>query len=193
MSDLSFLLNHDHDHHHESDSAHDEPSEKEKGLANHSCGAATTTDVPTKAYVNSTFDLSKVLIGLTVDDKNNTANSIKYCLETKLLNGEIKNIAVDVSEQTLSVDHKPYFLTASGIVDALDNFMYEVSISLDGGADGLRGLAGSHEHSSNSHHSHSHEHEHNHFHSEAEESNNHKFESVLAKMDGKDFAHLIEE
>ena len=267
MSDLSFLLNHDHDHHHESVSAHDEPSEKEKGdchrhsshdhdHAHHSCGAhtdaasqaATTTDEPTKAYVHSTFDLSKVLIGLTVDDQNNTANVIKYCLETKLLNGEIKDVTVDVSEQTLSVDHKPQFLTASGIVDVLDNFMYEVSISLDGGADGLRALAhhhsgcshdehsdkkddhchsshdhhhqnsdsmhaesseesvsdhnyvthdnghssgGSHEHSSHSHHSH--EHEHNHSHSEAEESNDHNFESVLAKMGGSDFAHLIEE
>jgi hypothetical protein len=153
LSDLSFLLNHDHDHHHQSGSTHDEPSEEEKGdhhchssHDHHSSGAHTTTDgalhaavktdVPTSAYVHSTFDISKVLLGLTLDDQNNTSNSINCCLEKKLLNGEIRNIIVDVSEQTLSVHHRPYFLTASGIVDALDSYLYEVSIKLDGGADG---------------------------------------------------------
>ena len=104
--------------------------------------AAAKIGVPTNAYVHSTFDLSKVLSGSAVDERGNASTSIKCCLEKKFLNGEIKDITVDLSEQTLSLDHRPYFLTASGIVDYfLDSYMYEVSITLDGGADGLWALA----------------------------------------------------
>ena len=103
--------------------------------------AAAKTGVPTDAYVQSTFDLSKVLSGLTEDEQDSTSNSIKYCLEKKFVNEEIKLTTIDVLKQTLSVEHRPYFLTASGIVDVLDSHMYDVSITLDGGADGKWALA----------------------------------------------------
>jgi Cd2+/Zn2+-exporting ATPase len=102
--------------------------------------AIAKTGVPTNAYVHSKFDLSKVLSGLTADEVENTSNSVKCCLEQKFVDGEIKNITVDVAEQSLSLDHRPYFLTATGIVDALDSYMHEVSVTLDGGADGLWAL-----------------------------------------------------
>ena len=103
--------------------------------------AAARTGVPTEAYVHSTFCLRKVLDGLTADEQERISDSIKCCLEKKFLNGEVKDIAVDVSGETLSVEHRPYFLTASGIVDALDSYVYEVSTISDGGADGLWALA----------------------------------------------------
>lgn len=103
--------------------------------------AAVKTGVPTDAYVHSTFDLSTGLSGLSAEEQESTSNSIKYCLEKKFVNKEIKDITIDVSKQTASVEHRPYFLTASGIVDVLESHMYDVSITLDGGADGLWALA----------------------------------------------------
>ncbi|KAL7449941.1 hypothetical protein ACHAWC_003650, partial [Mediolabrus comicus] len=102
--------------------------------------AASKIGIPTDVYVHSTFGLSKVLDGLTVDEQQKTANSIKCCLEKKFINGEIKDIKADVSEQILSIEHRPYFLTASGIVDVLDSYVYEVNIIADGGSDGLWAL-----------------------------------------------------
>ena len=102
--------------------------------------AASKNGIPTDAYVHSSFGLSKVLNGLTVDEQQKTANFIKFCLEKKFINGEIKDIEADVSEQILSIEHRPYFLTAPGIVDALDKYVYEVNIIVDGGSDGLWAL-----------------------------------------------------
>jgi len=103
--------------------------------------AAAKTGVPTEAYVKSTFDISKVLSGLTTDEQESTLSSIKFCLDQKFVNEEIKDVTFDPSKQTLSIEHRPYFLTASGIVDVLDSHMYEVSITHDGGADGMWALA----------------------------------------------------
>jgi len=102
--------------------------------------AAKKTGVPTDAYVKSSFDLSAVLSGLTTDEQESTSNCMKYILENKYVNDEIKDVVFDASGQTLSVEHRPYFLTVLGIVDVLDSHMYDVSITHDGGADGLWAL-----------------------------------------------------
>ena len=105
--------------------------------------AASNTGVPTDAYVVSKFDISQVLSGLTADDQECTLDVIKSCLEQKFANDEIKHdsTTVDLLGQTLSVEHRPYFLTASGIMDVLDSHLFDVDIIHDGGADGMWALA----------------------------------------------------
>lgn len=97
--------------------------------------------IPTDLFVSSSFDMTHVLEDTNKADKGNIAEVIQACLQQKFSEAQVKNVTVIKLEKALIVEHNPYYLTASSIVDTLANHFFDVSITSDGAADGMWVLA----------------------------------------------------
>ena len=96
--------------------------------------------IPTDVFVLSSFDMTDIYNNTTEGDTDKISEVIQTCLDMPLIEKQVKNIIVNEKEMILSVEHNPYYLTAHGIVEMLNNYMYDVKIISDGGADGLWAL-----------------------------------------------------
>ena len=97
--------------------------------------------IPTDVFVHSTFDLLSGSFA-TVADRGKIGDLIQACLAQKFTDDEqLKNVTMNAQTMTLAADHNPYYLTALGIAQWLDEYMYEAKILLDGGADGKWALS----------------------------------------------------
>jgi len=120
-------------------------------LSNDGFAATITTDaaiamdqmagIPMDAFVDSKFDLADVLEHMGSADKGKIADVIKACLDQKFDENQVKKVTVNGQEKILTISHNPYYLTASKIVDVLASYMFDVTITSDGGADGMWALS----------------------------------------------------
>ena len=90
--------------------------------------------IPTDVFVESRFDLSSETNGGGGMAK--TVDVIQACLKQKFTMKEVKEISLIEKENSLSVQHNPYYITAPGIAEMLAGHMFELKIISDGGADG---------------------------------------------------------
>ncbi|KAL9189006.1 hypothetical protein ACHAXT_011496 [Thalassiosira profunda] len=97
--------------------------------------------IPTDVFVDSTFDLTVVLKETSERDKEKIAGVMRACLDQKFSEKQIKSVSLNEAERVLAVKHNPYYLTASGIVDALASHLFEVQMLSDGSADGMWALS----------------------------------------------------
>jgi cation transport ATPase len=96
--------------------------------------------IPMNVFVISSFDMTDIYNNTTEGDTDKISEVIQACLGMPLIEKQVKNIIVNEKEMILSVAHNPYYLTAHGIIEMLNNYMYDVKIVSDGGADGLWAL-----------------------------------------------------
>jgi cation transport ATPase len=96
--------------------------------------------IPTDVFVISSFDMTNIYNNTTEGDTGKISEVIQACLDMPSTEKRVKNIIVNEKEMILSVEHNPYYLTAHGIVEILNNNMYDVKVVSDGGADGLWAL-----------------------------------------------------
>ena len=100
--------------------------------AKYVCAETTAEMIPKNVFVKSTFVL--------LEDANaSTEEVIQTLLEDKYTKEQMRHVTLE--GHTLSVEHNPYNLTAAGVVAALKDLMFDVSVDSDGGADGLWGLS----------------------------------------------------
>jgi hypothetical protein len=113
--------------------------------------------IPMNVFVISSFDMTDIYNNTTKGDADKISGVIQACLDMPLIEKQVKNIIVNEKDMILSVEHNPYYLSAHGIVDMLNNYMYDIKIVSDGGADGLWALTVNNttEGSSKYHHHHS--------------------------------------
>ncbi|KAL7535025.1 LOW QUALITY PROTEIN: hypothetical protein ACHAXR_006220 [Thalassiosira sp. AJA248-18] len=71
------------------------------------------------------------------DGNENSVDVMKAYLMDKFSNEHIIHVALNESKGILTLEHNPYFVTASQISTALNNGGHVVRIQTDGGADGL--------------------------------------------------------
>lgn len=96
--------------------------------------------IPMDVFVISSFDMTDIYNNTTEGDIGKISEVIQACLDIPLTEKHVKNIVVNDEEMILSMEHNPYYLTAHGIVEVLNNYMYDVKIVTDGGDDGLWAL-----------------------------------------------------
>jgi len=99
--------------------------------------------IPTTIFVTSKFDLKYVFEGTAEDaDRGEIAGNIRGCIDEKFTDVQVKKVSVDETARVLSVEHNPYYLTATGLVVYLAGRMQDANIPIasDGGVDGMWAL-----------------------------------------------------
>lgn len=96
--------------------------------------------IPSDVFVTSTFDLTDVVNATDNGDRGAMREVIQACLDPNCNENQVTNITFDFQSNILSLEHNPYYLTATSIADILARKLHSVKIVSDGGADGMWAL-----------------------------------------------------
>ncbi len=92
---------------------------------------AQRTGIPTDCFVKSTFEIIQF----------ERVDSVEAFLRFELPDDHMKSVEIDSVKKILTVQHNPYYLTASSIKKLFDSRAIKVSLLSDGGADGMWALS----------------------------------------------------